>query len=48
MFLLSDSLDANPNPAHSIFWRAIVLQNIFICVQQKKETHISLQKLKGE
>jgi len=48
MFLLSDSLDANPNPAHNIFWRAIVLQNIFICVQQKKETQTSSQQLKGE
>jgi len=26
----------------------IVLQNIFICVQQKKETHTGLQQLEGE
>jgi len=26
----------------------IVLQNIFLCVQQKKETHTGLQKLEGE
>jgi len=26
----------------------IVLQNIFLCVQQKKETHTGLQQLEGE
>jgi len=26
----------------------IVLQNIFLCVQQKKESHTGLQKLEGE
>jgi len=26
----------------------IVLQNIFICVQQKKETHTGLKQLEGE
>jgi len=26
----------------------IVLQNIFLCVQQKKETHKGLQQLEGE
>jgi len=25
-----------------------VLQNIFLCVQQKKETHTGLQQLEGE
>jgi len=35
-------------PPTTFFWRAIVFQNIFICVHQKKETHTSLQKLKGE
>jgi len=26
----------------------IILQNIFLCVQQKKETHTGLQQLKDE
>jgi len=26
----------------------IVLQNILLCVQQKKETHTGLQQLEGE
>jgi len=26
----------------------VVLQNIFLCVQQKKETHTGLQQLEGE
>jgi len=26
----------------------MVLQNIFLCVQQKKETHTGLQQLEGE
>jgi len=26
----------------------IVLQNIFLCVQQKKETHRGLKQLEGE
>jgi len=26
----------------------IILQNIFLCVQQKKETHTGLQQLEGE
>ncbi len=25
-----------------------ILQNIFFCVQQKKEIHIALEKLEGE
>jgi len=41
---------------HSIFffyygsqWYVpIVLQNIFLCVQQKKETYTGLQQLEGE
>jgi len=26
----------------------IILQNIFLCVQQKKETHTGLHQLEGE
>jgi len=26
----------------------IILQNIFLCVQKKKETHTGLQQLEGE
>jgi len=36
-----------------ILWKSMepkifVLQNIFLCVQQKKETHTGLQQFEGE
>jgi len=34
-----------------ILWKSmvpIILQNIFLCIQHKKETHTGLQQLEGE